>query len=235
MHFVTRYVFQLSLIILLMLPMPALAIPAITCHCFTDRSYDPAHPTVADPYFLATTQNSFVAAVFGVDKKSIVIKKQKGASADDLWTAYWLAAKSGADPEFLLQEHKAKGSWRQVAAPLTIYAKAGGGRGAEALKAGAADERLANAVVDELLLRFCFHGASELAALRKAGAGNQELILAGLIAAKTRQPAFQLYRDVKGGRTSWGALLQQAKVDPADIQTEIATLVKKSRDPRNGR
>lgn len=226
---------SIFLIILLMLPILALAKPAITCHCFTDRSYDPAHPTVADPYFLATTQNSFFAAAFGVEKKAIVVKKQKGASADDLWVAYWLAARTGADPESLLQEHNSKGSWRQVAAPLAISAKAGGGRGAEALKAGATDERLANAVVDELLLRFHFHGASELAALRKAGAGNQELILTGLLAPKSRQPAVQLYRDVKGGGTSWGALLQRAKVDPADIQTEIAALVKKSRDPGNGR
>ncbi len=235
MHFVTRCVFQLSLITLLMVPLPALAIPAITCHCFTDRSYDPAHPTLADPYFLATTQNSFVAAVFGVDKKTIVLKKQEGISADDLWVAYWLAVRSGADPGSLLQEHKARGSWRQVAAPLTVSAGSWGGKVAEALKAGAADKRLANAVVDELLLRFRFLGAPELAALRKAGAGDQELILSGLIAAKTRQPAFQLYRQVNGGRTSWGALLQQARIDPADIQPEVTALVKKSLNPVNGR
>ena len=233
MHFVTRRVFQLSLIILLMVPLPALAKPAITCHCFTDRSFDPAHPTVADPYFLATTRNSFVAAVFGVDKKSIVIRKQKGASTDDLWVAYWLAARSGADPEFLLQERKARGSWRQVSARLTTSAKSGGGKASEALKSGAADERLANAVVDELLLRFRFLGAPELAALRKAGAGDQELVLAGLLAAKTGQPALQLYREVSGESASWGALLQRAKIDPADIQSEITALVKKSGTPKS--
>jgi len=222
-----RSICQLSLVVLLMLPLPALAIPAITCHCFTDRAYDPARPKVADPYFLATTQNSFFAAAFGVEKKTIVVKKQKGASADDLWIAYWLATRSGADPELLLQEHKTKGSWRQVATPLAIPVKSMGGRVAEALKTNAADERLANAVVDELLLRFRFHGEPELAALRKAGAGNQELIIAGLLAAKTRQPAIQLYRDVKGGGTSWGALLQRAKVNPAEIQSEVSALVKK--------
>jgi len=222
-----RSICQLSLVVLLMLPLPALAIPAITCHCFTDRAYDPARPKVADPYFLATTQNSFFAAAFGVEKKTIVVKKQKGASADDLWIAYWLATRSGADPELLLQEHKTKGSWRQVATPLAIPVKSLGGRVAEALKTNAADERLADAVVDELLLRFRFHGAPELTALRKAGAGNQELIMAGLLAAKTRQPAIQLYRDVKGGGTSWGALLQRAKVNPAEIQSEVSALVKK--------
>lgn len=227
MRFITGSIFQISLIVFLMLPLPALAIPAITCHCFTDRSYDPARPTVADPYFLATTQNSFFAVAFGVDKKTIVVKKQKGVSADALWIAYWLATRSGSDPDILLQEHKSKGSWRQVATPLAIPVKSLGGRVAEALKANADDERLAKAVVDELLLRFRFHGEPELAALRKAGAGNQELIMAALLAAKIRLPALQLYRDVKSGGTSWGALLQRAKVTPADIQAEVAALVKK--------
>ncbi|HEX5773501.1 MAG TPA: hypothetical protein VFY07_04190 [Geomobilimonas sp.] len=233
MRLVTRYGFQLSLVMILMLPMPALAIPAITCHCFTDRTFDPAHPTVADPYFLATTQNSFFSAAFGVEKKTIVIKKQKGISADDLWVAYWLAARAGADPESLLQERKTKGSWRQVATPLAISVTSRGGRVADLLKTNAADDRLANAVVDELLLRFRFHDEPELAALRKDGAGNQELILAGLIAAKTHQPATQLYHDVKGGGTSWGALLQRAKVDPSRIQSEVAALVKTWSDPRS--
>ncbi|GAB7028018.1 hypothetical protein [Geotalea toluenoxydans] len=225
MGFITRSSFQLSLIFLLMIPMPALAISAITCHCFTDRSYDPARPTVADPYLLATTQNSFFAAAFGVDKKTIVMKKQKGTSADDLWIAYWFAARSGADPEALLQERQTKGSWRLVATPLTIPDRSLGGRVAEALKTNAPDERLAGTVVDQLLLRFRFHGEAELAALRKAGAGNQELVLSGLIAAKTHQPAMQLYRDVKKGATSWGALLQQAKINNSEIQSEVTALV----------
>ena len=57
---------------------PAQAIPTITCHCFTDRSYDPARPALADPYFLAMTQNTLFALTFKIDKKTVVIKKQQG-------------------------------------------------------------------------------------------------------------------------------------------------------------
>ncbi|MRR37336.1 hypothetical protein EG829_22315, partial [bacterium] len=91
-----RIVAPLNLILMLLLfaPLPAWAIPAITCHCFTDRSYDPASPTLADPYFLATTQNSFFATAFNVEKKTIVMKKQKGDSTADLWVAYWIASRS---------------------------------------------------------------------------------------------------------------------------------------------
>lgn len=227
MNAINNWSLRLSLAALLMLPVPALAIPAITCHCFTDRSYDPARPTLADPYFLATTQNSFFAAAFGVEKKDIVVKKQKGVSADHLWIAYWLATRSGKDPDALLQEQKTRGSWRQVATPLAIPAKSLGGRVGDALKTNAADERLAGAVVDELLLRHRFYGENELKSLRQAGAGNQELILSGLLAAKTRRPAIQLYREVKSGGTSWGGLLQRAKLDPAEIQSEVTALVQR--------
>lgn len=202
------------------------AIPAITCHCFTDRSYDPARPTIADPYFLATTQNSFFAAVFAVEKKSIVLKKQKGTANDDLWIGYWLAAKSGADPEKLLQERKNKGSWQKIVASLSIPNKSMESHVASALKSRVNNERLAEAMVDELLVRFHMYGETELAALRKAGVGNQEVILTALLASKLRQPAMQLYSGVKKGNTSWGALLQQAKIDPPSIEAEIESLVK---------
>lgn len=225
MHFNSGTICLFSLIILLALPLPALAIPAITCHCFTDRAYDPARPAIADPYFLATTANSFFSAAFGVEKKTIVIKKQKGVSADDLWIAYWLAARSGANPDSLLEQRNVKGSWRQVATPLTIPVKSLGGRVAEALNSNAVDERVANAVVDELLLRFRFHSEPELVILRKAGAGNQELVIAALLAAKNGQPAIELYRDVKEGKSSWGAQLYRAKISPAEIQPAVAALI----------
>lgn len=220
------------LIIVLMLPLPVVAKPAITCHCFTDRSYDPARPAVADPYFLATTQNSFFATAFGVDKKTIVIKKQKGASAEELWIAYWLAARSGADPDALLQERTSKGTWRLVAASLHASENSLGKRVSEVLKTTASDERLANAVVDELLLRFRFHSEPELSALRKIGADNQELVITGLLTAKSRQPAIQMYTEVKSGRTSWGAILQKAKVNPSEIQSEVAARVTVPVTPR---
>lgn len=221
---ICRHLYLLFLLFVLF-PAASWAIPAITCHCFTDRSYDPKKPIAADPYFLATTQNSFLAAAFAVEKKTIVIKKQGGAAADDLWIAYWLAARTGRDVEKLLQERKGKDAWRQVATPLTIVDNAPGARVAAAFKKNAPDEQLAMAVVDELLLRFRFHIETELAQLQQAGASPQEKILAGLIAAKSRQSATRIYGQVKEGKTSWGELLQRAQISSPEIQAEITALV----------
>lgn len=217
---------MLALLLIISCPAVASAIPAISCHCFQDRSYDPAQPAAADPYLLATTQNSLFATVFAVEKKTIVMKKQKGLSGDDLWVAYWLAARSGGDPESLLDARKDKGSWRKVAEPLAIPESSLGARVAAALAADAPDERLGRAVVDEVVLRFGFHGEAELAALRKAGAGSQEVILAGLLAARLRLPASQLHRDVKGGRSSWGGLLRQAGIEPSAIGSATSMMVR---------
>lgn len=225
MRFATCRHLYLVLLLLALFPATSRAIPAITCHCFTDRSYDPKRPAAVDPYLLATTQNSFLSATFAVEKKSIVIKKQAGAAADDLWIAYWLAARTGKDVETLLQERKDKGSWRQVATPLAIANNAPGTRVATAFKKNAPDEELAMAIVDELLLRFRFHNEAELAQLQQAGASHQEKILAGLIAARSRQSATRIYGQVKEGKTSWGELLQRAQILSPKIQAEITALV----------
>lgn len=211
--------------ILLLLPLSSPAAQAITCHCFSDRSYDPSRPALADPYFLATTQNSFFAALFNVDKKMVVMKKQAGISADDLWVAYWVASKSGSTGEALLALREKKGSWKEVVLPLGLPEKLLGERFAREVAAGASSVRLAQEIVDDVLVRNRLLRALDLTALRKEWASNQEVIVTALISLRTGRSAVQVYRDVKKGTNSWGSLLGEVKIQPAWIQAEFAKLL----------
>jgi hypothetical protein len=216
----------LAQLILIIFPLSVLAIPTISCHCFKDRSYDAAHPAAADPYFLATTQNSFFALVFSTDKKNIVIKKQQGTSPDDLWIAYWVASKTGVSPDTLLQAKLKNEAWQDVLAPLRLTTKVLGTQLSNALYAKSSTANLAARVVDELFLKYKIISNGELVAIRQAGASNQELIVASVIAAKTRQPANQVYLEVKNGAIAWGGLLQKAKIDTKNMQHEISSILK---------
>lgn len=209
-------------IFFLLLPLPAAAAPAITCHCFTDRSFDPGSPAKADPYFLATTQNSFFALVFNADKKDIVMKKQQGISSDDLWVAYAVASESCSSPELLLKVKKNAETWTEVLTPTDAL----GVRFSAALKARSSSAQLAAAVVDEMFRRHKVLAGPELTALRQAGATSQELVLAAVLSARTRQPAQQIFQKVKKGSATWGALLQTAKIDTRNMQQEISGVLK---------
>jgi hypothetical protein len=226
MRLVTSTKILLCLSLLFLFPMSAYAIPAITCHCFTDRSYDAAHPAAADAYFLATAQNSFFAIVFNTDKKSIVMKKQQGASSDDLWVAYWVASKAGKSPDSLLQAKSKSDSWKNVVVSLNLPPKSLGARFSNALNANVPTDRLSKAVVDDLFLKDQLLGEKDLDDLRKAGASNQELIIATVIATKTKQTARQLYLEVKVGTITWGSLLLWTKIDTKNMQQEVANTLK---------
>ena len=226
MRLVTSTAILFCLIVMFTFPLSADAIPAITCHCFTDRSYDAAHPAAADAYFLATTQNSFFAIVFNTDKKSIVIKKQQGTSPDDLWIAYWVASKAGKTTDSLLQAKSKSGAWKNVVVPLKLPPNILGARFSNAINDNLPTDRLSDAVVDELFLKNQLLGERDLDDMRKAGASNQELIIATVIATKTRQPARQLYLEVKAGTKTWGSLLSWTKIDTKNMQQEIATILK---------
>ncbi len=210
----------------LMFPLPALAIPAITCHCFKDRSYEPARPAAADPYFLATVQNTFFAVVFNVDKKAIVMKKQQGTSPDDLWIAYWIASKTGTSAEKLLQIKHTSAAWKDVVGSQQIPTRDLGAVFTRQLNSASSSTLLAETVVNDIFLHYQLLGDLELTAVRHAGASNQELIISTVIATKARQPVRQVYLDVKKGAKTWGAFLAAAKIDTKNLQQELSNVLK---------
>jgi len=199
--------------------------PTITCHCFTDRTYDPRRPTAADPYFLATAQNTFLSRLFGLDRKGVVLTKQQGTSGDDLWIAQALALWSGVPADGLLADRRGGKGWDEVVTSRRIDRRRLGKRTARELERRGTPEEIARGVVDDLILSRRLMGQETLDGVRREGATNQELILLLVISSRSGQSPVSMLRTVKGGGESWGALLASAGIDGAGISREVERLL----------
>ncbi|PLX96054.1 MAG: hypothetical protein C0621_02625 [Desulfuromonas sp.] len=207
------------LLLALLLPSAAVAaVPTIACHCFQDRSFDPARPAAVDPYLLATGRNTLYAVVFGIKKGEVVKTLMGGGSAEELWALQFLAAGSDQTADEL-SAHRTKGaSWASLlrgADPEKLSAAFV----AAALR-GAATDTLASAAVDAILIRRLAISPESVATLRLSGAGDRETILAILLATRRGEEPLALLQKVRQGR-SWGSLLAESGLEAKQIGEEI--------------
>lgn len=184
---------------LLSLPLTVAAQSIINCHCFQERTFNPNHPAAADPYFLATTQNSFMAQSFGLKKRSLVKAKMEGADANDLWILYELAKRSSLEPSRLEQAYRQQKSWPRVVEVLNVDPERVGGTFWKRL---GSPTQLAQHIVDAKLSAAGV-AAEVVSRARRAGMANQELILAVLVG----DDPVSLFSLVKTGHQSWGKYL----------------------------
>jgi hypothetical protein len=216
----------LMLLCFLILSAPALAAPTTACHCFKDRSFDPANPGKSDEYLLATTQNSFLAAVFNIDKKYVVKTKMSGGSGTDLWIAHFLAQKTGMDAQILMSDRKAGGSWKSVVSQKKIEVSSLGHPFQKALTADAADELLAAVIADQMLVARFNTKPAEIKKLRDSGATTKEVILAAFLSLKSERNALEYYASVAKGRRTWDTHLNSIGITANLVGTEINRIIK---------
>src|SRR5512147_3083870 len=163
--------------------LPAAAVraaPTVDCHCFQERAWDPTAPASADPYVLATTRSSLLAASFGVGKGNLVRAVMGGVPPDDLWIAYWAAGRTGGDPDGLLAAREKRRSWKAALAG----AKGLGEAFDAALASGAPDAALSAIAIDDVLLERLHANAEDVTLLRAAGARSEEVVLAAVLSVR---------------------------------------------------
>jgi hypothetical protein len=201
---------------------PALAEPTVTCHCFQSRSFDPAAPAAADPYVLATTRSSLLSAAFGAAKAGLVRAVMSGTAAEDLWIAHWAGARMGRGAPGLVEEKRAKGSWKAA-----LRGAAGLGPAFErSLASGAPDAALAALAVDDVLVSRLGASAEDVAAVRAAGARTEEVVLAVVLARRGDTAAMPFLARVRSGAGTWGSILRDQGLAPADMDGVVRGLVK---------
>jgi hypothetical protein len=215
-----------SLLALLLTTSAGLAAPAITCHCFQDRSFEPQRPAAADPYILATTQNSLLATAFGLPKKEVVRAKMAGASGDRLWVVHYLAARSGKSPEQIEAARQQASDWPAVVNALCLEPALLSPRFVTVLDKPGSDEALSAAAVDATLESRLGAEPAAIEALRTAGATSQETILALFLGRRTGRPASELFQRVKSGNATWGEILSASGIEAMNIDDEIGRLLR---------
>ena len=213
---------RLAVLALVLVPVLSRAESAVTCHCFRDRSFDPALPSAADAYILATTRSSLLSAVFGVSKSALVRAVMTGTSPEDLWIAHWAATRSGRPAAWLLGAVGETGSWR---AALAGAEEGLGPEFREALSAGTQPAALAAVAIDDVLRTRLGADAAVLRRLRGDGATSEQVVLAAFLSMRTKRPAPELFASYKAGKATWGTILRDAGLEPQAIDPAVRALV----------
>lgn len=211
------------ILVVFLLPFSTHAMP---CHCFSARDFDPGEPAAADPYYLATSQNSFFSVVFKIEKKQVVFAKQKPrATAEGLWILNWLALATGKETNLLKKEKKTSGSWQGALKKAGVESKSLPLDFWALLEKKVDDKQLAQYVVDNLLNVKKVITPEELQNLRQARASNEETILASFLGRKTGKLPSILFQSVGRGEITWGTLLLNAGMNGREMVEEIRALL----------
>lgn len=205
---------------------PPLEALAVSCHCFRDRSFDPGRPGAADPYVLATAQNSVMAAAFGLEKRVIVQAKMTGSANEDLWLAHFLASRTGLTASELLDARARSGSWAEALGGLGVEPERVGGHLAGVLRRASTDATLASAVVDAVAAEKLGAAAEAVEDLRSRGATDAETVASVLLFRLTERAPSELLAQVRSGAATWGALFHAAGVEPPNIDDAVGRLLR---------
>ncbi len=213
-----------SLLLLLVLLVPtsgAAGFSSASCHCFRNRSYDPADRFASDAYLVATTFNSLIAKSFQISKRRIVMMKmQNGIDPDELLIALYLARKSHRDPDLLLSIRENGGTWLQIMRSSGL-GEAGDDPVLHALARGNTARQVATLITDAMLKETLGVNDKVLSSLRAQGFnGRQITVICALARHAHRKPAAiaAMYQQ----KMSWSEIAARFNLSPKDVGKIIA-------------
>ena len=189
---------------------------AIQCHCFTNRSYNPADRFAADDYILAASFNSLLAKSFGIPKRQIVmIKMNEGVGQDDLLIGLKISKLTGIDIRKFLRMRKENNSWAKIISGLTQQEKIKNDPLLEAIRSGMPVEEAGARVADEMIAEFYQVQPGDINKLRMSGLDEKEMNLVYILAhAREQKPEFLVEKHNSQGE-SWSEVASNLGFEPA--------------------
>ena len=206
---------KIFFVLLVLLPTLANAESTINCHCFQDRTFNHRDTAAADPYFLATTQNSFISLLYGVEKSLLVKAKMSGTSGPYLWILFDIAARSQQKIDNVDKIYGKNKNWNTVFKQLNLTPQQ---LGEKYWQLGNNPELLADHIVDLQLNKQFGTKISDLKNWHERGMTRKELILANLLDGNP----ITLFNQVNSGVQTWGKLLyEQGLLDGKAINRKL--------------
>jgi len=177
---------------------------AVTCHCFRDRSFDPARKFSADDYIRASSFNALLAVHFSIPKRMIVMAKMNGLSENDLVASLHLSARTGRAREAWLNEKGKAGNW------VGIFQRAG-----VALPSGSVDDKsLVDAISTALVASHFEVPRARVRQLLDSGLDLRGALLALTLSDVTGRNAGAFAYDIVTRKQSWGEVFHRQGLRP---------------------
>ena len=212
----TPYVF-VTIFLFFFTPTPgSFAESVINCHCFQDRTYNPADPFAADDYILATSFNSFLAKSFDIPKRQIVMLKMKeGVGQNDLLIGLKTAKATKIDLRQLLRLRREKSTWSKIVSELDLRGIQQNDRLLAVIKSGIPVAEAGAKVADELIADFFKIPMETIGEFRLSGLNEKEIVLLLILAhASDQKPETLVARHGKEGK-SWSEIADSLGVQAA--------------------
>jgi len=212
----------LSCLLILTLLNPAVSRQTDNCHCFRDRSYDPAHKFAADDYLLTTSFNSLIAATLRVSKRQIVMMKMKGGvDSDELLIALYIADKTQAPVDTLLAIRDNAGSWQSILSSPSLQQSTGTDLVFAKIAAGTTGYDLTSLITDAIISTY-YHARPELiSTLRSENFSNKELGLIFALNKQTTTPVEEIIDMARQRKMSWSEIVHHFNLTPAGVGKTI--------------
>lgn len=194
----------------------SLAESTVKCHCFKDRTFNPADTFAADDYILATSFNSLLAKAFAIAKQELVLLKMKqGVGQDDLMIGLQVAGAAGVDFQELLSRRRDQQTWAEIVAGLEQDGRISQGRFAGEIRAGMPLAESGARVAETVIADFYKVPLELVREFRAAGLNEQELALLFVLAHAGEQDPGALVDLHNRQGQSWGAIAHRYNIDPA--------------------
>ena len=211
-------------LLLALLLIPASGWTGLTsgCHCFRDRTFDPADKYSADEYLLATTYNALMAVSFDISKRQIVLKKMKGGiNGDDLLIGLYVAAKTATPLDILLSIRDNGGSWQEILQAPNLREQESADPVFSALRTGK-EIRDVTRMITDYMLRLKYNcSQQEIDSLHRYNLSDKETGLLFALKNQTGASLEKLVEMYQQQKMSWSEIAHHFKLTPAEVGKNI--------------